>query len=164
VLEAERIPTSCNLLHNQEPYKYCRCQVVSSTQSVCISSCLFLHRFCYPVVPVFPSLTLLFLSTAVLSVLTLVPVSSPSCPQSCFPALDPCSTASLDSAPDLLTQFLISLPTASVWIPYYPAEVPLDCTPSPFPLFNKYIGYISLSPHLSLHLGSPAPPSGSENY
>ena len=71
--------------------------------------------------PVFPSLTLRVLSATVPSALTLVLVSSPSSPQSCFSALDLRSTASLDSAPDLLTRFLISLPpaSASVRIPYY---------------------------------------------
>ena len=48
VLESEQVPTSCNLFHNQYLYKCSaltlqHCQIVSSAQSVWISSCLFLR-------------------------------------------------------------------------------------------------------------------------
>ena len=122
-----------------------RCQIVASTQSFCISSCLFLHRFCYPVVPVFPRLTY-------------SPVYSDSgtCLQSLISSvLLPCpgsrSTASLDSAPNLLTRFLISLlpASASVWLPYYLPEITLDCTPSPILVSSSEsaFGFTCSDPH-----------------
>jgi hypothetical protein len=141
VLEAELIPTSCNLFHNRDLYKYSTlplpcCQIITSAQSVYLSSCLCLHTACYPVVPVFPSLMLQFRSLCLWS-LSPVPrlvclASLPWTPTLQFPWILLWSCLPCPHSPS---------PSLSPWFPATRPNLPWPAPHLP-PMFNKYLSYL----------------------
>ncbi|CAB1332913.1 unnamed protein product, partial [Coregonus sp. 'balchen'] len=154
VLESEQIPTSCNMFHNQDLYKYSvlplpHCQIVNSAQSVYGSSRLLLFRSCFPCLTLLSSplqfcpLRLWSLSPVLRLVILLLCPGFPTLLLPWIP-LQTCSPVSTPLAP------------ASASSPGF-QQFPLTCTPSSPCVSINTLVTSSQSPRLSLLLGSPVP-------
>ena len=130
VLESEQIPTSCNLFHNQDLYKYSvlplpLCQIVISAQSIHDSSYLWLFKILLLCCACFPALHHLSSHCSYLS-------------GSCFTSHHPTTvlwisltTTTLDSPQDLFTLFYSANSNLSLHICFFcnSSELPRICTP-----------------------------------